>query len=252
MALINYPNLDKYDLSSYETIGTGGAPVPAKLIEQYRDYFGLDLIDGWGMSETASAPLASPVGHVKPGSCGIIALNFEVRIADLEDPTKNVPRGEEGEFWIEGPSIAREYWRRPPEDQAESFKEEGWLATGDVVIMDEDGYIFIVGRTKEMIKASGYSVFPAEVEQYMYGHEAISECCVIGVPHEYRGEDVKAYIVLKNDFKGKVSEQEIIDWAKDQMSAYKYPRQIEFRDELPKGGTGKIMRKVLKQELGIK
>lgn len=248
LAVINHPNLNKYDLSSYEAIGTGGAPVPAELIKRYKDYFGLDLIDGWGMSETASAPLASPAGHVKAGSCGILIRGFDVRVADLEDPAKNVPRGQEGEMWMRGPSIAREYWKQPPEIQKESFKEDGWLATGDVVIMDEDGYIFIVGRTKEMIKASGYSVFPAEVEKYLYQHEAISECCVIGVPHEYRGEDVKAYIVLKEEWKDKITDQDIIDWAKEQMSVYKYPRQITFRDELPKSATGKIMRKILKQE----
>ena len=249
IAVINHPTLNKYDLSSYEAIGTGGAPVPAELIKRYKDQFGLDLIDGWGMSETASAPLASPTGHVKAGSCGIVVRGFDVRVADLVDPTKNVPRGQEGEMWMRGPSIAREYWRQPPEAQAESFKEEGWLATGDVIIMDEDGYIFIVGRTKEMIKASGYSVFPAEVEKYLYQYPAIKEVCIIGVPHEYRGEDVKAYIVLKDEYKGKVTEEEIMNWAKDQMSVYKYPRQIEFRDELPKSATGKIMRKILKEEL---
>lgn len=249
IAVINHPDLEKYDLSSYESIGTGGAPVPGELINRYKDYFGLDLIDGWGMSETASAPLASPMGHVKAGSCGIIATNFEVRIVDLADNSKNVPRGQEGEMWIKGPSIASGYWQRPAEVQAESFKEEGWLATGDIVIMDEDGYIFIVGRTKEMIKASGFTVFPAEVEQYLYEHPAISECCVIGVPDEYRGEDVKAYIILKDDWKGKITEKEIIDWAREKMSVYKYPRKIEFRDELPKSASGKIMRKILKEEL---
>ncbi len=123
-----------------------------------------------------------------------------------------------------------------------------WLKTGDIVKMDEEGYLWLCGRTKELIKASGFSVYPAEVEDFLYRHPAITECCVIGVPHDYKGEEIKAFIVLKSEYEGKVTEQELINWAKGQMSAYKYPRIIEFRKTLPKSGTGKILRKILKAE----
>jgi acyl-CoA synthetase (AMP-forming)/AMP-acid ligase II len=158
-----------------------------------------------------------------------------------------MPMGEEGELWVHDNSVAVGYWNKP-EDTAESFPAPGWIKTGDIARIDEDGFVWLCGRLKEMIKASGYSVFPAEVEEYLYKHPAISECAVIGVPHDYRGEDVKAFVVLKPDWEGKVTEEELVAWAREQMSVYKYPRTIEFRKELPKGGTGKILRKILKAE----
>jgi ferredoxin--NADP+ reductase len=153
-----------------------------------------------------------------------------------------IDRGEEIDL-----VVAIGYWNKP-EATAESFPAPGWVRTGDIAKIDEDGFIWLCGRLKEMIKTSGFSVFPAEVEEYMYKHPAVLECAVVGTPHEYRGEDVKAFVVLKPEYVGKVSEQELVEWAREQMSVYKYPRIIEFRDSLPKTGTGKILRKELKAE----
>lgn len=248
IAFLNYPELNKYDLSSWKVTGTGGAPVSAELMNKWFEQFKCPLQNSYGMTETAASVIANPAHATVPGSIGI-PVYVDVRIADMNDTSKNVPRGQQGELWLKGASIARGYWNRPQEIQDESFKDDNWLATGDIVTMDEDGYIFIEGRMKEMIKASGYSVFPAEVEHHLFEHEAVQECAVIGVTHEYRGEDIKAYIVLKNEWKGKITEEDIIVWAREHMAVYKYPRQVEFREALPKSAAGKIMRKDLKQEV---
>jgi acyl-CoA synthetase (AMP-forming)/AMP-acid ligase II len=176
---------------------------------------------------------------------------MDLRIADVKDLSKDVGIGEEGELWVKGDSNGIGYWGNP-EASAETFLEDGWVRTGDIVKMDEKGFLYICGRLKEMIKVSAYSVFPAEVEEYMYAHPAIMECCAIGVPHETKGEEVKLFVVLKPDFAGKVTEEELIDWAKGQMANYKYPRHIEFRASLPKGNTGKVMRKDLVEEENAK
>lgn len=247
IAVINHPNLKKYDISSLRALISGGAPVPPAIVEKYRELTGCNLVEGFGMSETISATILNPLERNKLGSIGIPMVGVDIRVADLKDETKDVPIGEEGELWQRAPSVAIGYWNKP-EATAETFLGDGWMKTGDIVKLDEEGYVYICGRTKELIKASGYSVFPAEVEEYLYRHPAIEECCVIGVPHEYRGEDVKAYVVLKPEWVGKITEQELVEWARGQMSVYKYPRTIEFRESLPKSGTGKIMRKILKAE----
>lgn len=248
IAVINHPNLMNYDISSLRALISGGAPVPPVIVEKYRSMTGCNLVEGFGMSETISATILNPLDRNKLGSIGIPMVAVDIRVADLKDETKDVPLGEEGELWQKAPSVAIGYWNKP-EDTAETFLGDGWMKTGDIVKLDEEGYVYICGRTKELIKASGYSVFPAEVEEYLYHHPSIAECCVIGVPHEYRGEDVKAYVVLKPEWVGKITEQELVEWARGEMSVYKYPRTIEFRDSLPKSGTGKIMRKILKAEV---
>jgi len=247
IAVINHPNLKKYDISSLRALISGGAPVPPAIVEKYRELTGCNLVEGFGMSETISATILNPLERNKLGSIGIPMVGVDIRVVDLKDETKDVPIGEEGELWQRAPSVAIGYWNKP-EATAETFLGDSWMKTGDIVKLDEEGYVYICGRTKELIKASGYSVFPAEVEEYLYRHPAIEECCVIGVPHEYRGEDVKAYVVLKPEWVGKITEQELVEWARGQMSVYKYPRSIEFRESLPKSGTGKIMRKILKAE----
>lgn len=247
IAIINHPNIDKYDISSIKFLGSGGATVPPAVVEKYKKLANIDLIEGYGMSETAALIISNPLNRNKLGSIGIPIIGLDIRIANLDNKAENVKLGEEGELWVKGPSVSIGYWNRP-EATAETFIGDGWLKTGDVVKMDEEGYIYICGRTKEMIKASGYSVYPAEVEEYLYQHPAIAECCVIGVPHEYRGEQVKAFVVLRPDWIGKISDQELIDWAREQMAVYKYPRIMEIREALPKNAIGKIMRRILKEE----
>lgn len=252
IAFISHPKCKDYDLSSLRFIGTGGMPLPQALFNQYLELFGVELQDGFGMSETMAYNICNSSGYSRVGSIGIPCPLVDIRIVSLNDENQAAAIGEDGELWQRGPSVAIGYWNNP-EASAETFLEAEdsdfmWLKTGDIVRMDEDGFLWLCGRTKEMIKVSGYSVYPAEVEEYLYHHPAISECCVIGIPHEYKGEEVKAFIVLKPDYAGKVSDEEIINWAKEEMSAYKYPRIIEFRQTLPKSATGKILRKILKAE----
>jgi acyl-CoA synthetase (AMP-forming)/AMP-acid ligase II len=247
IAVINHPNLKNYDISSLRALISGGAPVPPVVVEKYQSMTGCNLVEGFGMSETISATILNPLDRNKLGSIGVPIVAVDIRVVDLKDDTKEVAMGQEGELWQKAPSVAIGYWNKS-EASAETFLGDSWMRTGDIVKVDEEGYVFICGRTKELIKASGYSVFPAEVEEYLYHHPAIGECVVIGVPHEYRGEDVKAFVVLKPEWVGKITEEGLVEWARGEMSVYKYPRTIEFRDTLPKSGTGKIMRKILKAE----
>lgn len=252
IAFLQHPRFKDFDLSSLNFIGTGGMPLPQALFNQYKELFGVELQDGFGMSETMAYTICNSSGYSRVGSIGIPCPLVDIRIASLNDENQDAAIGEEGELWQRGPSTAIGYWNSPEETARTFVKADDsdflWLKTGDIVRMDEDGFLWLCGRTKEMIKVSGFSVYPAEVEEYLYHHPAILECCVIGVPHDYKGEEVKAFVVLKPDYAGKVTADEIIEWASQEMSAYKYPRIIEFRDILPKGGTGKIMRKVLKAE----
>lgn len=250
IAISNHPSFGKYDLSSLRQFLVGGAPLPISLSNKY-GAMGITLQEGYGMSETTATTTFNPIDINRIGSIGLPVPQCDVRIADLNDLNRDVAIGEEGELWVKSPSSGIGYWNNP-EGSEETFLGDGWVRTGDIVKMDEEGFVYVCGRLKEMIKSSAYSVFPAEVEQYMYAHPAIMECCVIGVPHERKGEEVKAFVVLKPDFVGKITEQELIDWAKGQMAPYKYPRTVEFRDNLPKGNTGKVMRKDLKAEEAAK
>lgn len=244
--LASHPSFSEYDISSLYNFGIGGATLPQAVFNKYLE-MGITLCEGYGMSETTATVSFNPIEAAKLGSIGLPMPQIDLRIVDIDDLSKDVPIGEEGELWVKGPSCGIGYWNNPA-GTAETFLGDGWVRTGDIVKMDEDGYLYICGRLKEMIKSSAYSIFPAEVEEYMYGHPAILECCVIGVPHEVKGELVKAFVVLRPEWDGKITEKELIEWARGQMAPYKYPRIIEFRDSLPKGPTGKVARKILKEE----
>jgi len=246
IALAHHPSFGKYDISKLIKFGIGGAPLPQAVFNKYQE-MGITLFEGYGMSETTATTVFNPCDAVRLGSIGLPVPQLDLRIANLDDLSQDVALGEEGELWVKGPSSGIGYWNNP-EGTAETFLGDGWVRTGDIVKMDEDGYLYVCGRLKELIKSSAYSVFPAEVEEYLYAHPAVMECCVIGVPHDTKGEEVKAFIVLKPDWQDMISEQELIDWSKEQMAHYKYPRSIEFRPSLPKGNTGKVMRKDLKEE----
>lgn len=246
IAVANHPAFGKYDLASIKAFGIGGAPLPVPISKRYED-IGISLFEGYGMSETTATTVMNPKDGNVQGSIGLPVPQVDLRIADLNDFSRDVELGEEGELWVKCDSCGIGYWG-DKEATRETFLPGGWVRTGDIVKMDEKGYVYVCGRLKELIKVSAYSVFPAEVEQYMYAHPGIMECCAIGVPHETKGEEVKLFVVLKPDYQGKVTEQELIDWAKEQMAPYKYPRVIEFRDMLPKGNTGKVQRKDLVEE----
>jgi acyl-CoA synthetase (AMP-forming)/AMP-acid ligase II len=244
--IAHHPAFGKYDISSMTKIGIGGAALPPAVADKYKA-MGVNLIEGYGMSETTATTVMNPLFANVFGSIGLLCPDMDLRIADIKDLSRDVEIGEEGELWVKGESNGIGYWNNP-EATAETFLEGGWVRTGDIVKMDEKGYLYVCGRLKEIIKVSAYSVFPAEVEQYMFTHPAIMDCCAIGVPHESKGEEVKAFIVLKPDWVEKITEAEIIEWAKGQMAHYKYPRYIEFRPSLPRGNTGKVERKVLVEE----
>jgi len=218
--------------------------MPVEVMKAFEEKFGVQVREGYGLSETS--PLAC-FSHfekpAKPGWVGQPIFGVEVICADEND--KEVPRGERGEILIRGTNIMKGYYKRP-EATAEAFKN-GWFHTGDVGIMDEDGYLSIVDRKKDMILRGGYNVYPRELEEIIMTHPAVSLCAVIGVPDDRMGEEVKAYLVLKEG--AQLSEADFINWCKGQFAANKYPRFVEFRDSLPIGNTGKISKLTLRQEI---
>lgn len=245
VAVVNFPDVEKYNLSSLKRCLSGGAPVPKEILEKWRNMVGTELSEGYGLSETISQTHMNPWFSPRYGSVGLPTFGVNCRIVDVETG-KELSLEEKGELLIKGPMVMKGYWNRP-EETAEVLKE-GWLATGDIAKMDPDGYFYIVGRKKDLIKASGYSVFPAEVESFLYGHPAVKEVAVIGIPDPYRGENIKALIVLKPEYENKVKGEEVITWAKEKMAAYKYPRFVEFIKELPKTSSGKILKRVLREK----
>lgn len=197
----------------------------------------------YGLSETHTSDTFMPIDQIKHGSCGIATFDTELRVIDLLTG-EDLPPGEQGEIVIKSPGVFKAYYKRP--DATEETLKDGWVHTGDIGVIDEDGYLYFKGRTKEMIKSSGFSVFPEDVEAIMSEHEAVAQIAVIGVPDEIRGENVKAFIVLKESHKDQITSDEMIVWAKERMAAYKYPREIVFMDALPATSSGKILRRLLK------
>jgi long-chain acyl-CoA synthetase len=226
---------------------TGGTPISLELQKQLKELIPRAAVgEGYGLSETIShGGAVTPLYRYKPGFLGIPQLN-DLKIMDLETGTREVGPSEEGEITIKGPAVMLGYWNNPEETKA--VMRDGRLYTGDLGLMDEEGYVKILGRKRELIKCSGYSVFPAEVEALLYQHPAVKETAVIGVSDPYRGETPKAFIIIKPEYAGKVSEQEILDWCKDNMAAYKRPRLVEFREELPKSAAGKLLKRILVEE----
>jgi long-chain acyl-CoA synthetase len=226
---------------------SGGAPMPVDLIEKFRRVFGMGMREGYGLTETS--PLAC-FNHLelppKPGTVGQPLMGTEIRCFDDDD--NEVPAGTRGEVVIRGHHIMKGYYKRP-DDTAEAFRN-GWFHTGDIGILDEDGYLAIVDRKKDMILRGGYNVYPRELEELIITHPAVSLCAVVGVPDERLGEEVKAFVVLEQG--AEITEPELIAWCKEQIAANKYPRYIEFRDSLPIGGTGKIFKRALREEAARK
>ncbi|WP_290597452.1 MULTISPECIES: long-chain-fatty-acid--CoA ligase [unclassified Archaeoglobus] len=244
-AIINYPEVKKYNLKSVKACISGAAPLPIEVKRRFEEITEGKLVEGYGLSETSPVALANPVyGVNKEGSIGIPFPDTYAVIID--DEGKILPVGEVGEIAIKGPQVMKGYWKM--EEETKKVLVNGWLLTGDVGKMDEDGYFYIVDRKKDMIIAGGYNIYPREVEEVLYEHPAVVEAAVVGVPDPYRGETVKAFIVLKPEYKGKVSEEEIIKFCRERLAAYKVPRIVEFRDELPKSAVGKILRRVLRDE----
>ncbi len=247
IALLDFPDIKDCDFNSFRCLWSGGTPISVELQKRLKELAPKAAIgEGYGLSECISQGGAiTPLYRYRPGYVGTPHLN-DIKIMDLETGTKELPADQEGEIVIGGPAMMQGYWNKP--EETKEVLKEGWLHTGDIGLMDEEGYLKILGRRKELIKCSGYSVFPAEVENLLYRHPAVAEAAVIGVPDSYRGESPKAFIVLKPEYRGKVKEEEMIEWSKENMAAYKRPRIIEFREELPKSGAGKILKRILAEE----
>ncbi|MCL6610478.1 MAG: AMP-binding protein [Peptococcaceae bacterium] len=248
IAVVNHPEVNRYDLTSLKACSTGGAPVPGKVVQKFEEITGCRLIVGYGLSETISQITINPFKHPREGSVGIPVINTDVKIVDLGGQGREVAPGEPGELLVKGPQVMAGYWGRPV--QTAEVIREGWLYTGDVARMDSDGYIYILGRKKEMILVSGCGVFPSEVEDHLYQHPAVAEVAVVGRPDPVLGEAVKAYVVLKREYENRVSERDILAWARDKMPPCQCPSEIEFMKELPRTGSGKILRRLLADMAG--
>ncbi|PEZ83694.1 MULTISPECIES: long-chain-fatty-acid--CoA ligase [Bacillaceae] len=245
IGLLNHPDIAKYDLSSINACISGSASLPIEVQEQFEKITGGKLVEGYGLSET------SPVTHANfiwdqprvKGSIGLPWPDTDSAILSLET-FEELPPNEIGEIAIKGPQVMQGYWNRP--DETENTFKNGWLLTGDLGYMDEQGFFFVVERKKDTIIAGGFNIYPREVEEVLYEHEAIQEVVVAGIPDPYRGETVKAYVVLKKN--ARATEEELNEFARKNLASYKVPRSYEFRDELPKTTIGKILRRVLIEE----
>lgn len=244
VALINHPDIRRYDLSSIKVCLSGSAPLPVDVQQKFEALTGGRLVEGYGLSETSPVTHANPIdGRNVAGSIGVPWPDTDCRIVDPQTGQPLPPR-QIGEVAVRGPQVMKGYWNQP--EQTAAVLRDGWLLTGDLGYMDEDGYFYIVDRKKDMIIAGGYNIYPREVEEVLYEHPAVREAAVIGVPDPYRGETVKAFIVLKDG--AHVTEQELDAFCRQRLAAYKVPRIYEFRQELPKSAVGKVLRRVLQEE----
>ena len=247
--LFGSPNYKSFDLSSLAYISGGGAAMPQAVAQRLLDEFGLTFAEGYGLTETAAPSHANPPERAKLQCLGFPIFGVDSRVVDpltLEE----LPPGEVGEIITRGPMVFKGYWRHPEATEAAfvEFEGERFFRTGDLGRMDEEGYFFLTDRLKRMINASGYKVWPAEVELLLYKHPAVQEACIIAARDEYRGETVKAVVVLREHARGRTTAEDIIGWAREQMAAYKVPRLVEFVDSLPKSGSGKVMWRLLQDK----
>ncbi|APW42121.1 long-chain fatty acid--CoA ligase [Rhodoferax saidenbachensis] len=246
--LMASPNFALYDLSSMVYIGGGGAAMPQAVAQRLLEQFGLRYVEGYGLTETAAPSHSNPPDAPKQQCLGIPFMGVDARVVD-PDTLKELPVGEQGEILICGPQVFQGYWKRPDATAAVFVQIDGkrFFRSGDLGHVDADGYFFLTDRLKRMINASGFKVWPAEVEALMFRHPAIQEACIISTKDSYRGESVKAVVVLRASHKGQVSEQNLIDWCRENMAVYKVPRSVQFVDALPKSGAGKVMWRKLQE-----
>ncbi|MFL5862379.1 MAG: long-chain-fatty-acid--CoA ligase [Solirubrobacteraceae bacterium] len=237
-AMLHHPDRERYDVSALRLCGSGGSAMPVELLHAFDDAFSCKIMEGYGLSETS--PVAS-FNHAdrerKPGSIGTPIKNVEMKVVD--DDGNEVAQGEVGEILIRGYNVMKGYWRRP--DATAEALIDGWLHTGDMGRVDEDGYFYVVDRKKELIIRGGYNVYPREIEEVLYEHPDVREAAVLGVPHDEYGEEVAAAVALKDG--ATATPDELRDYVKDQVAAYKYPRVVWLVDDLPKGPTGKILKR---------
>lgn len=243
LAILSHPHAEQYGIDSIKLCVSGGASMPVERMKEFEHKTGALIFEGYGMSEASPTTHLNPsFGSRKPGSVGIGLCATDYKVVDIGTGTNVLPPGEVGELIIKGPQVMKGYWNMP-EETAVTLRN-GWLYSGDIAKMDEEGYVYIVDRKKDVIIASGYNVYPRDVEEVLYEHPAVQETVVVGAADAYRGETVRAVIVLKEGTR--VTEDEIIAFCRQNMAAYKVPRIVEFRKELPKSGAGKILRRALR------
>lgn len=244
-AINEYPGVDKLDLSSIKVCNSGSAPLPVEMLQRFEDLTGAKITEGFGLTETSPLTHCNPVyGTRKKGSVGVPVSDTDAKLVDILDGVTEVPIGVEGELLIRGPQVMKGYWKRP--EATDEMIKDGWLYTGDLATMDEDGYFRIVGRKKDMILCGGYNVYPDEVDRALMAHPDVLESATIGLPDKRRGETVKSFIVLKPG--AKVTAEDLVAYCRERLAAYKIPRSVEFRDSLPKSTVLKILRRELRHE----
>jgi long-chain acyl-CoA synthetase len=245
VALNNYRNIDKINLTSIKAVFSGAAPLPVEVMEKFEARTGARIAEAYGMTEASSVTHVNPLkGQRKFGSIGVPIIGTEAKIVDSDDYTKELAQGEAGELIVKGPQVMQGYWNAPAETA--NAIHEGWLRTGDIAHMDEEGYFYIVDRKKDMILSAGYNVYPREVEEVLYQHPKVLEAAVIGLPDDMRGEKITAYLVLKPGETATAAE--IRAFCREHLAQYKQPRAVIFRDNLPKAMAGKVLRRQLREE----
>ncbi|MFT7722559.1 MAG: long-chain fatty acid--CoA ligase [Roseateles sp.] len=245
-ALISHPDTPQYDLRTLKYCGSGGAPLPVEVGQRYTAITGTEVSEGWGMTETSPTGTFSPIRRSKAGSCGIPLPGITIKLLSLDDPSRYVAQGEKGEMCISGPNVMKGYWKNP-EATAADTTFDGFFRTGDVAYMDDEGYLFIVDRCKDMLLCSGFNVYPRVLEEAIYQHPSVGEVCVIGIPDSYRGQSPKAFVVLKPGAEAFTLEQ-LQAFLKDKLGKHEMVQALEIRSALPKTAVGKLSKKDLVDE----
>lgn len=245
VGMLQHPDLKKTDMSCYKVLSSGASSLPIEVMNQFHELTGAHINEGFGMTETSPQTHLNPFGGKhKPGSIGLPYPDTDVRIVDLETGVEDMPAGKEGEMIFRGPQVTSGYHNKP-EETSKAIRD-GWLYSGDIAYMDEDGYFFIVDRKKDIILTSGYNVYPREIEEVLYEHPKVQKAAAIGVPDVKRGENIKVYVVPNEG--ETVTSQEIMDYCEEKLAKYKLPSEIEIRDSLPESNVGKILKKELRKE----
>ncbi|BBD07285.1 AMP-binding protein [Desulfovibrio ferrophilus] len=244
-ALLHQKNIAPKDFKSLDVCVSGSAPIPVETLEQFKKVANCEIVEGYGLTEASPATHFNPLGGVKKfGSIGLPMPDTDCQIVDMDVGQVPMPPGKKGELIIRGPQVMKGYWNRP--DETANVLRNGWLYTGDIATMDEEGYFFIVDRKKDLIISSGYNIYPREIDEVLYEHEKIKDAVAVGIRHPSRGEIVKAYVVLHEGYE--MTKSEVISFCRQKLAKYKLPRQVEFRDELPKTMVGKVLRRALRAE----
>jgi long-chain acyl-CoA synthetase len=246
IGILNHPNIDRTPMTSIKGCFSGSAPLPVEVIRDFENRTGAVIVEGYGLTES------SPVTHINPfaggkrkvGSIGLPIPDTECRIVDLTDSQTELPVGESGELMLKGPQVMKGYWNNP--DATAETLTDGWLHTGDIALMDEEGYYFIVDRKKDMIISGGFNVYPRDIEEVFFEHPKIQEATAIGIPHPSRGEAAKVFVVLKEG--EEATQEEMITYCQEKLAKFKWPTEVEFRSELPKTNVGKVLKKELRQQ----